>query len=286
MDSPSLTLNEEPVTVEQGSPQVLLDGTPWHVEPAEWERKELQQAQEAARRKSVSTILCTTVSFTGEEKTFEVRASRSEVEYMLPTFRHLQAHLRASVGILAKYSDEEFGIPYLSPLFAADTAASPLTEQIGINQILFTHHHSAVSETLRESTERFHHTDFGLPDNYDWHVDRNSFCHDLLMPHVPFRWAERMKPMKKLHTGLLTQVEKTLRAMEERFDWGWPVKSDAPEEEYGEECGEEEEYGEGEEESGDRDFWEDQDYEVWDYPTMSDSEVMVDPTQDEETLFS
>jgi hypothetical protein len=67
---------------------------------------------------------------------------------MLPTFRHLQVHLRASVGILSKYSDEEFGIPYLSPLFAADTAASPLTEQIGIDQILFTHHHSVVSETL------------------------------------------------------------------------------------------------------------------------------------------
>lgn len=124
------------------------------------------------------------------------------------------------------------------------------------------------------------------------------------MPRATLHWAETMKPMKKLHTGMLTQVEKTLRAMEERLsdeeawsepeqkeeaepvDWGWPVKSDAPEEEYGDECGEEEEYGEGEEESRDREFWEDQDYEVWDYPTMSDSEVMVDPTQDEETLFS
>jgi hypothetical protein len=89
------------------------------------------------------------------------------------------------------------------------------------------------------------------------------------MPYKPIWWASTMKPMKKLHTELLTQVEKTLRAMEERLSdeeaWsepekkeeaeqdvnvelGWPVESDAPEEKYGEECGEEhgEEYGKGE----------------------------------------
>jgi hypothetical protein len=196
MDSPSSTPNEEPVTVEQGSSQVLWDGTPWHVDPAELERIWLQEAQELAWRTSVSTILCTTVSFTGEEETFEVRASRSEVEYMLPNFRHLQVHLRASVGILSKYSDEDFGVPYLSPLLAADTAASPFTEQIANDQIVFTHRHSAVSETLRALSDGCH-TKFGLPDNCEWRVNRNSFCHSLLMPHKPIWWASTMKPTKK-----------------------------------------------------------------------------------------
>jgi hypothetical protein len=124
-----------------------------------------------------------TVSFTGEEETFEVRTSRSEVEYMLPNFRHLQAHLRASVGILSKYSDEKFGMLYLSPMFAADTAAVPFTEQIANDQILFTHHHSAVSETLRTLSEGCH-TKFGLPDNCSWRSSRNSFCHGLLASAV------------------------------------------------------------------------------------------------------
>jgi hypothetical protein len=87
---------------------------------------------------------------------------------------------------------------------------------------------------------------------------------------------------EEAHTELLTQVEKTLRVMEERLSdeeaWsepeekeeveqdvnvelGWLVESYAPEEEYGEE------YGKGEEESDDEGFW-DEVYEVWNTPTQ------------------
>ena len=279
----SRTPSEEPATVEQGSSQVLWDGTPWGIDPAELERQQLQEAQTTAQQRQVSTVPCT-VFFQGEEIVVEVQTSRAEAEYMLPIFQHLQAHLRASVGILCKYSDEDFRTPYLSPLFAADAVATPFTMELATDQIVFTHRHSAVSETLRDLSERGAHLSlesrFGLPDNGEWRMDRNSFCHSLLMPRKPMWWMSNIEELRKLHKKLLTQVEKTLQAMEERLadkeawsapeekaegdhqdvnvEWTWPVEPPVPQGD--------EEYGEGygmEDEELDDEGWGNEEYEVW-----------------------
>lgn len=295
MDSSSSTLNEEPVTVEQGSPQVLWDG---YIDIAEMEagskRKRLHEAQKAARGNKVSTVPCTVFS-TGKEMIIEVHTRRSGAEDARPIFQHLQAHLRASVEILGKYSDEEFETPYLAPLFAADTAASPRTKHIAADQILFCYHHNAVSETLRDLSEGCCNQ-FGLPCNGNWRIARNYFSHGVLMPYQPIWWASTMQRIKKLHPELLTQVEKTYRAIEERLsdDEAWsdpeekveaeqdvdvelawsPVEPHAPENENGEE------YGNGDEEFDDEDL-SDEVFEVWDI--TSDSGDITDLTQDEET---
>ena len=285
MDSSSSTLNEEPVTAEQVSSQALWDS----YSVVEIKANLKRMAQKAARGSKVSTVPCTVFSM-GKEMIIEVHTHRSGAEDARPTFQHLQAHLRASVEILGKYSDEEFAIPYLAPLSAADTAASPRTKQIAVDQILFCYHHNAVSETLRDLSESCS-TQFGLPCNYEWRVARNYFSHSVLMPCKPFWWASHMKPMKKRHTELLTQVEKTYRAIEERlsdeeawsvpeekdvdFELSWsPVEPHAPENENGEE------YGSGDEEFDDEDL-SDEVFEVRDI--TSDSGDITDLTQDEET---
>jgi hypothetical protein len=195
MDSPLSALSEE-LTQMTGCPEYI----PWEELSVESERIRLEEARVTRE----STIMCTVVdSLTGEEHTFEFRTSRAAVEDMLPTFGHLQTHLRASVRILSKYSDEEFKTPYLLPLFAADIAASPFTEQIANDQIVFAHRHSAVSETLGFVSERSCNK-FGLPDNCSWRSSRNWFCHALLMPHKDFGWVSQMGPMRKAHTAMLT----------------------------------------------------------------------------------
>lgn len=330
MDSSSSNLNEEPVTVEQdgsqalwdvsamadtveqvisqatwddsanldtaeqGSPQVPWDG---YVDiaamEAESERKRLQEA----RGNQVSNVPCTVFSM-GEEMIIQVHTRRARAEDARPLFQHLQAHLRASVEILGKYSDEEFETPYLHPLFAADTASSPRTKQIAADQILFCYHHNAVSETLRELSEGCL-PEFGLPCNSEWRTARNYFSHSVLMPHQPIWWASMIQQIKKLHPELLTQVEKTYRAIEERLsdDEAWsdpeekveaeqdadvelawsPVEPHAPENENSEE------YGNGDEEFDDEDL-SDEAFEVWD--TTSHSGDRIDLTQDDVTSDS
>ena len=316
MDSSSSTLNEEPATVEQGSPQALWDlsaiwntveqcspQVPWdgYVDIAKMEaeskRKRLQEAENAARRSKVSTIPCTVFSM-GEEMIIEVHTRRSGAEDARPIFQHLQAHLRASVEILGKYSDEEFETPYLAPLFAADTVATPRTKQIAADQILFCYHHNAVSETLRDLSEGCCNQ-FGLPCNGNWRIARNYFSHGVLMPYQPIWWASTMQRIKKLHPELLTQVEKTYRAIEERLsdDEAWsdpeekveaekdadvelawsPVEPHAPENENSDE------YGNGDEEFDDEDL-SDEVFEVWD--TTSHSGDRIDLTQDDVTSDS
>ncbi|KAF3006539.1 hypothetical protein E8E13_005752 [Curvularia kusanoi] len=127
-------------------------------------------------------VLCTTYSeLHGKEIIQRAHTTREEAESILPTFKHLQAHLRSSVNILKKYSAEEFAVPHLVP---------PFTEGMAIDQITFMHHHSAVSETLMADMFHTEQSSFGLPSNYSWRTGRNAFCHSMLKPDGGILWAD------------------------------------------------------------------------------------------------
>ena len=94
--------------------------------------------------------------------------------------------------------------------------ASPRTKQIAADQVAFYCHLNTVSGTLRDWSEGCL-PQFGLPYNGQWRTARNYFSHSVLMPYKLIEWASTIQQIKKLHPELLTQVEKTYRAIEERL---------------------------------------------------------------------
>ncbi|KAJ4354782.1 hypothetical protein N0V95_003555, partial [Ascochyta clinopodiicola] len=118
----------------------------WALDPAEAERSRLSHARE----RMVSSIPYLTISSTGEEQTHHTTASRAQTHHMLQYFQHLHSHLLASTEILNTYAPTAFQRPHLVPGAVPDDPASEVDiAQLARDQVLFTYHHNAVSETLQ-----------------------------------------------------------------------------------------------------------------------------------------
>jgi hypothetical protein len=110
----------------------------------------------------VSSVPYISISPNGEEETHSVTATRRQVQSILPNFHHLRTHLRAIVNILDTHSPKTFSQLSLSSLNSDDKIAAKLAT----DQILFIHHHNAMSETLESLQKQPWRHSFGLPENY------------------------------------------------------------------------------------------------------------------------
>ncbi|KAF3006538.1 hypothetical protein E8E13_005743 [Curvularia kusanoi] len=193
---------------------------------------ELIEAQKEARGRLVGTVPCTTLqNYGGEEKVVDIHTSRSKVENMLPTFRHLQAHLRSSMNILTKYTMEEFAWCTTLPSF---------TDGVAVDRIIFMHNHSAVSETLAQLSDTYGREPFGLPDNSDFRLGRNEFCHYMLKPGKKYLSVEELKKtlqsMEKTLADEEAWSEKKEEDKEVSYDLDWPTFETPGEDGEGEEA--------------------------------------------------
>ncbi|XPS69683.1 hypothetical protein M3J07_001932 [Ascochyta lentis] len=207
----------------------------WTITPAELERLHLERAHEA----QVSSIPYLTISPHDEEEAHNVTTTREQVRHSLRYFRHIQFHLRASTKILNTYSPKDFLEPHLVPDTTTpipDEASEPEpaseTSRIAKDQVLFTYHHNAVSETLQQVERDLACETFGLPSNYAFRGARNTFCHSVLVPGGGIWWAQAVEGAKEEHARLLRQVQGTVLLLEGRLADG---------EVWGERGGEEEE---------------------------------------------
>lgn len=208
---------------EDEHPPLSPAGDDWsnHLATVEYE-------PEKALDTRVSTISYVTISYQGEEIIETQTAAHFKVQESLRYFHHLRAHLRASVNILHKHTPETFSQPALiptSPDFSYDT------DSLATDQILFAHHHAAVSETLAALDRSLSEESFGLPDAAHFRHTRNEFCHSILTPGGEFFWTYAVNGVKKWHERLQRQVEVTTGFLEEALadETVWRVEEEEKE---------------------------------------------------------
>lgn len=224
-------LNKE-VSNDSATDHAELDDT-WTISPAEAEHNRLEAERvhlQNARNSLVSTLSYLTISPSNTKSLHTTTATRWQVQSSLLYIYHLRAHLHASVTILDTYSDTDFSIPHLVPSASAGFGFSDLAK----DQIQYTHHHSAISETLQVLNHHPGLPAFGLPCNGAFRNERNHFCHGLLTPGGTPWWAELVKMARERNERLLRQVVGTLGVLEgalgEEGVWVQRVEKEEPEE--------------------------------------------------------
>ena len=205
--------------------QVVEDA--WATDTAELLRNRLSLTRDSL----VGSVPYITINREGEEEKHKVHTTRSQVRDNLRYFHHLRLHLRASTAILNRYSSSQF-VQFAGNAF---DSRDPYIAHLATSQILFTHHHCAVSETLKSLESNLALNSFGLPSNC-YHVQnaRNYFCHSLLTPGEAMWWESTVKKLPDIHAHLLKQVEATLPLLEghlaDESVWGrnlpWQEKED------------------------------------------------------------
>jgi hypothetical protein len=168
-----------------------------------------------SRELYVSSVPYIKITYDGNEEIHHIIAQAHQVETALKYFRHLCLHLRASTEILNRYTEAVFS----QPMFESETPLEGNDARLRVDQILFMHHHTAVSETL---TEMFRYVllyggDFGLPCNSNFRHARNSFCHSMLTPGGWEKWAGELEGLRKVHERLLRQVEGSIPLFEKQL---------------------------------------------------------------------
>ncbi|KAJ4320624.1 hypothetical protein N0V94_003272 [Neodidymelliopsis sp. IMI 364377] len=176
----------------------------------------------------VSVVPYMKTTYDGHEEIHHTIAQAQQLETALKYFLHLRLHLRASTEILDRYTEAVFS----QPMFESETPLEGDDARVKADQILFMHHHTAVSETLAEMFTHvlLYEKDFGVPCNSNFRHARNSFCHSMLTPGGREKWAGELEGLRKVHERLLRQVEGTIPLFEKQLAdetvWEEPERSE------------------------------------------------------------